>query len=97
MISFANKPTILYNNPRRTGFDITIDTYLTLLKDDWVIGIKEAGDPAHLPELLAKIEKPLKVYMGGESAVTEKLAFRIQCYFFYCWKYLSHRNQAMVY
>ena len=74
VISFANKPTILYNKPRRTGFDITIDPYLTLLKDDWVIGIKEAGDPAHLPELLAKIEKPLKVYMGGESAVTEKLA-----------------------
>ncbi len=74
LISLADKPTILYNNPRRTGFTVCPETYLELLKDERVIGIKEAGDPTAISPILSKIDRPLNVYMGGEHDVSEKLA-----------------------
>ena len=47
------KPIILYNNPRRTGFNLELDTFAELIKVPNIIGIKDAGDSARIPELLS--------------------------------------------
>ncbi|GGN62437.1 dihydrodipicolinate synthase family protein [Oceanobacillus indicireducens] len=39
----SKKPTILYNNPKRTGFDLSVDSILELSKLELVLGIKDAG------------------------------------------------------
>ena len=38
-----DKPIILYNNPRRTGFNLELDTFAELIKLPNIIGIKDAG------------------------------------------------------
>ena len=38
LIHTCEKPVILYNNPRRTGFDLSAESLLTLIADPRVIG-----------------------------------------------------------
>lgn len=73
LITTSNKPVILYNNPLRTGFNLEVSSYLELLEDKRVIGIKEAGDPKAIPEILPHIDRPLMIYAGGEKNLKDKI------------------------
>ena len=67
------KPIILYNNPRRTGFNLELDTFAELIKVPNIIGIKDAGDSARIPELLSAAGKKIYVYSGGEIDLDKKI------------------------
>lgn len=69
----ANKPTILYNNPLRTGFDLSLDAYQELLTNEQIIGIKEAGNPHKIPQLKKRVTRELLYFIGGEKALAEKI------------------------
>lgn len=69
----ANKPTILYNNPLRTGFDLSLDAYQQLLTNEQIIGIKEAGDPHKVSQLKKRVTRELLYFIGGEKALVEKI------------------------
>ena len=68
------KPIILYNNPRRTGFNLELDTFAELIKVPNIIGIKDAGDSARIPELISVADKKIYVYAGGEIDLDKKIA-----------------------
>ena len=68
------KPIILYNNPRRTGFNLELDTFAELIKLANIIGIKDAGDSARIPELISAADKKIYVYAGGEIDLDKKIA-----------------------
>lgn len=69
----SNKPVILYNNPRRTGFDLSVDAILQLSRLEQVIGIKEAGDPSTVEFLRSKIDKEFYYYAGGDTGLEDKV------------------------
>ncbi|WP_144560024.1 dihydrodipicolinate synthase family protein [Shouchella miscanthi] len=73
ILSATSKPVILYNNPGRTGFDLSIETILTLSEHEQVIGIKEAGNPEKIPELMQQLTKPFFFYAGGEQNLYSKV------------------------
>ncbi|MGA9517833.1 MAG: dihydrodipicolinate synthase family protein [Trichococcus sp.] len=68
------KPIILYNNPRRTGFNLELDTFAELIKLPNIIGIKDAGDSARIPELISVADKKICIYAGGEIDLDKKIA-----------------------
>ena len=68
------KPIILYNNPRRTGFNPELDTFAELIRLPNIIGIKDAGDSARIPELISVADKKIYVYAGGEIDLDKKIA-----------------------
>lgn len=68
------KPIILYNNPRRTGFNPELDTFAELIRLPNIIGIKDAGDSARIPELISDADKKIYVYAGGEIDLDKKIA-----------------------
>lgn len=74
LIHYSNKPTILYNNPRRTGFDLSVESIVHLSKIDLVIGIKEAGSPEKVSKIKEVIQrKDFHYYAGGEVGLEEKV------------------------
>lgn len=76
IISLAKKPVILYNNPARTGFDLSMDSILDLAKSDNVIGLKEAGSPSKASEILKNLsETPFYIYAGGERELKQKISY----------------------
>ena len=68
------KPIILYNNPRCTGFNPELDTFAELIRLPNIIGIKDAGDSARIPELISVADKKIYVYAGGEIDLDKKIA-----------------------
>ena len=68
------KPIILYNNPRRTGFNPELDTFAELIRLPNIIGIKDAGDSVRIPELISVADKKIYVYAGGEIDLDKKIA-----------------------
>lgn len=76
IISLAEKPVILYNNPARTGFDLSVDSVLELAKSDSVIGLKEAGNPNKASDIMSNLSKaPFYLYAGGERDLKEKVSY----------------------
>lgn len=73
----VDKPIILYNNPRRTGFNLELDTFAELIRLPNIIGIKEAGDSARIPELISVADKKIYVYAGGEIDLDKKIALGV--------------------
>lgn len=73
IIKAASKPTIIYNNPARTGFDMSIDSYKYLLNNDLVIGLKEAGDPQNVVELKKILSPDFYYFVGGEKELQNKI------------------------
>lgn len=73
----VDKPIILYNNPRRTGFNLELDTFAELIRLPNIIGIKEAGDSARIPELISVAGKKIYVYAGGEIDLDKKIALGV--------------------
>ncbi|TDQ40665.1 dihydrodipicolinate synthase family protein [Aureibacillus halotolerans] len=75
VIEAGQKPTILYNNPPRTGFDLAEETMITLFNNvDLIIGVKEAGQKSN--DSLAHIKKScpgIFLYAGGEVNLESKL------------------------
>lgn len=67
------KPIILYNNPRRTGFNPELATFAELIRLPNIIGIKDAGDSARIPELISVADKKICVYAGGEIDLDKKI------------------------
>ncbi|MDB6353937.1 dihydrodipicolinate synthase family protein [Trichococcus sp. K1Tr] len=68
------KAIILYNNPRRTGFNLELDTFAELIKLPNIIGIKDAGDSVRIPEMISVADKKIYIYAGGEIDLDKKLA-----------------------
>lgn len=73
IIELTNKPTIIYNNPRRTGFDLSIENIIILSKNENVIGIKEAGLKDKIIKLKDQIKNDFYYYAGGEIDLEEKV------------------------
>lgn len=69
----GNKNIILYNNPKRTGFDLLTDSFIVLAKNPNVTGIKEAGAIDKATVILKQITRPIDIYCGGETQLKEKL------------------------
>lgn len=73
IIAIADKETILYNNPSRTGFDLSTEATIELSSIINVIGIKDDGDNTKLTTLKKNIKKPFFYYAGGELGFKEKV------------------------
>lgn len=73
LINKAEKPVLLYNNPRRTGFDLSVESIVELASMSLIAGLKEAGDPGKIQELKKQINSPLLYFMGGEAEMISKL------------------------
>ena len=71
----AKKPTILYNNPSRTGFDLKEETIIELFNtEDSIIGLKEAGQKGE--KSISNIKNRCKgifIYAGGEVNLEFKI------------------------
>ena len=75
LLSLANKPTILYNNPKRTGFDVSESSVIQLSAIDLVVGIKDAGTKEKVERIKKGIQRnDFYFYAGGEVDVEEKVA-----------------------
>lgn len=76
VINHSKKPIILYNNPGRTGFDLSVKSILELSEDESVIGIKDAGDQEKMKQIQENLNKRnLYYYAGGEVDLEEKVSF----------------------
>ncbi|MEW4353839.1 dihydrodipicolinate synthase family protein [Streptococcus pneumoniae] len=73
IIEAANKPAIIYNNPLRTGFDLSIKSCIDLISNQLVVGVKEAGDPKKVLKLNEVIDRPLHYFAGGEKDLEQKI------------------------
>lgn len=73
ILEAANKQAIIYNNPLRTGFDLSVESYKNLINHHLILGIKEAGDPRKVLELNKAIDKPLQYFAGGEKELEQKI------------------------
>lgn len=74
IIQMSNKPTILYNNPKRTGFDLSVESVVKLSAIDLVIGIKEAGNIQKVEQLKKEIHRSdFHYYAGGEVGLEERI------------------------
>ncbi|WAW10165.1 dihydrodipicolinate synthase family protein [Oxalobacter vibrioformis] len=73
IIAAAQKPVQLYNNPARTGFDLSVESTVSLADDPLVISLKEAGDISKIRKLRQAITKPFSYFMGGEADMIVKL------------------------
>lgn len=75
LINLSRKPTIIYNNPNRTGFDLSVDNIIELSKIELVVGIKEAGDKEKVRLIKNKLNRnDFYIYAGGEMELEEKVA-----------------------
>lgn len=75
IINLSNKPTILYNNPGRTGFDLSAESIIRLSKIELVTGIKDAGDEEKVKQLKNNIKRnDFYYYAGGEEGLEEKVS-----------------------
>src|SRR5690625_2301482 len=76
IIHLSGKPTILYNNPKRTGFDLSAKSMIQLSKLDLVIGIKDAGNKEKIERIKNGIHNNnLYFYAGGEVGLEEKVSY----------------------
>lgn len=74
IINLANKPAILYNNPKRTGFDLSVKSIIELSKLELVAGVKDAGNAEKVRHLKNHIiRSDFHFYAGGEEDLEEKV------------------------
>lgn len=73
IIEICQKPTILYNNPNKTSFDLSEKNIITLSKNDLVIGLKEDGDKNKVKHIKNSVKKDFIFYCGGELDLEEKV------------------------
>ncbi|WP_020008006.1 dihydrodipicolinate synthase family protein [Salinicoccus albus] len=75
LIQISNKPAIIYNNPGRTGFDLSVESILELSQLDSVIGVKDPGDREKMRTVKERIEKEFYFYAGGEIDLEAKVMY----------------------
>lgn len=75
IIEISEKPALLYNNPGRTGFDLSVESIVELSWIDNVIGIKDAGNRDKMKKIKEKMKKDFHFYAGGEIDLREKIAY----------------------
>ncbi|WP_138420916.1 dihydrodipicolinate synthase family protein [Aquibacillus sediminis] len=74
IMDLSNKPTILYNNPKRTGFDLSEKIIIQLSKIDSVVGIKDAGNKEKVERIKNVIHRnDFYFYAGGEVDLEKKV------------------------
>lgn len=74
IIQLSNKPTILYNNPKRTGFDLSEENIIQLSKIDLLVGIKDAGNKEKIERIKKDIDRnDFYFFAGGEVNLEEKV------------------------
>lgn len=73
IIEVSSKPTIIYNNPKRTGFDLSIESLIQLSKMEKVIGIKEARDKDRIKQIKENVKDNFHYYAGGEVDLEAKV------------------------
>lgn len=77
IIQLCDKPTILYNNPKRTGFDLSEKSVIELSEIDLVIGIKDAGNKEKVEKIKnATHRDEFYFYAGGEVNIEEKVVLQ---------------------
>lgn len=75
IIELSNKPTILYNNPKRTGFDLSSESIINLSQNSSVMGIKDPGNKTKLAKIQEQISnKEFYFYAGGELDLEDKIS-----------------------
>ena len=80
IIHLSNKPTILYNNPKRTGFDLSEKSIIQLSEIDLVVGIKDAGNKEKIERIKnGMLRNNLYFYAGGEVDLDEKVLHGYNC------------------
>lgn len=70
----SEKPIILYNNPKRTGFELHSETFLKLAKLENIAGLKEAGNPTNVSKYKAVVRKDFAYFVGGEVDLQDKIS-----------------------
>ncbi|MFC3040843.1 dihydrodipicolinate synthase family protein [Virgibacillus xinjiangensis] len=76
IIHLSNKPTILYNNPNRTGFDLSAKSIMELSGMDLVVGVKDAGHREKIQEIKDGLDRTdFYFYAGGEEELAEKVSY----------------------
>ncbi len=65
----ADFPLIVYNVPSRTGMDITAETYLKLIENPNIVGIKEASTSAYKLGELSILSEKTAVYAGNDETM----------------------------
>lgn len=74
IVELSRKPAILYNNPNRTGFDLSEESIEGLSRISGIVGIKEAGDKEKVRRLRDIIQREdFYFYAGGEMDLEEKV------------------------
>ena len=74
LIKMSNKPVIIYNNPKRTGFDLSSESMIKLCEHKLVIGLKDPGSKEKIKKINQAVNvKTLYIYAGGEINLKEKL------------------------
>ena len=75
IIEKGNKQAVIYNNPLRTGFDLSLQSYKDLINNHYISGIKETGAPQKVSELTEIIHEPLIYFAGGENHLEQNISF----------------------
>lgn len=75
IIRQADKPAILYNNPPRTGFDLSQESIEELFHNhSHIVGLKEAGaKDRDTIQALKRSASDLQIYAGGEQGLARKV------------------------
>lgn len=76
IIELSKKPTVLYNNHKRTGFDLSCDSIVYLSKNSLVIGIKDPGNQEKMANIKREINNnDFHFYAGGEMELENKISW----------------------
>lgn len=72
LVGRTSKPVVLYNNPARTGFNLSLETLEKLADIPNLAGIKEAAGPAQVKGIKKNLPH-LPIYAGGEVSLAENI------------------------
>ena len=75
IVNEAKVPSILYNVPSRTGCGIQPATVAELVKDEYIVGIKEAsGDIGNVAKIMHMCDGNIDLYSGNDDQVVPLLS-----------------------
>ena len=74
--SITNLPILLYNNPGRTGINLSVDLVVKLSKIDNIVGIKDSsGDMTQGAEYIRRTDDDFSVLAGRDTLIYGLLAY----------------------
>ena len=74
--SITNLPILLYNNPGRTGINLSVDLVVKLGKIDNIVGIKDSsGDMTQGAEYIRRTDDDFSVLAGRDTLIYGLLAY----------------------